>query len=304
MIYENISATIGKTPVVKLQKLTSEEMADVYVKLELFNPGGSVKDRIAFNMIEMAEQEGLIRPGDTLVEPTSGNTGIGLAMVCAAKGYELILVMPESMSIERRKLLKGYGAKVELTKAPLGMQGSIEKAIELAEENGYFMLQQFENLYNPDSHRKTTALEIIDDFEDGLDAFVAGVGTGGTITGVGELLKNHMKQVEIVAVEPEDSAVLSGEEPGPHMLQGIGAGFIPKVLNVKVYDRVIKVSNEEAIVTAKALAKQEGILVGISAGAAVAAALTVAEELGPNKKVLTIAPDGGERYLSTILFEN
>ncbi|TCT14238.1 cysteine synthase [Natranaerovirga pectinivora] len=301
MIYDNISQLIGSTPVVKLNKLASENIAEVYVKLEMFNPGGSVKDRIAFNMIEQAEKDGFIKPGDTIVEPTSGNTGIGLAMVATVKGYNLVLVMPESMSTERRKLLKAYGAELVLTKAHLGMKGSIDKAVELAEENGYYMLQQFENAANPAIHRVTTAQEIISDFGNDLDAFVAGVGTGGTITGVGEILKENIKGIQVVAVEPWDSAVLSNEEPGPHMIQGIGAGFVPKILNVKVFDRIVKVSNEDALETAKALGKQEGIFVGISSGAAVYAAIEVAKELGKGKKVLAIAPDGGERYLSTLL---
>jgi cysteine synthase A len=303
MIYENITQTIGKTPVIRLQNLVSENMANVYVKLESFNPGGSVKDRIALNMIEEAENLGKIKPGDTLVEPTSGNTGIGLAAVCAAKGYKLVIVMSEAMSIERRKLLLAYGVQLELTRAQDGMKGSIQRALTLSQENGYYMLQQFENKANPAMHRKTTALEIIEDFEGELDAFVAGVGTGGTITGVGEILKENIKQIQIVAVEPKSSAVLSGENPGPHMIQGIGAGFVPSILNVKVYDDIIKVSNEDAIKTARALAKEEGILVGISSGAAVFAALQVAKRLGKDKKVLALTADSGERYLSTTLFE-
>ncbi|TCK92482.1 cysteine synthase A [Natranaerovirga hydrolytica] len=301
MIYDNISQLIGHSPVVKLNNMVKENMAEVYVKLEMFNPGGSVKDRIALNMIEEAEREGFIKPGDTLVEPTSGNTGIGLAMVAAVKGYTLLLVMPESMSLERRKLLKAYGAELVLTKAHLGMKGSIDQAIELSEENGYYLLQQFENKANPAVHRKTTAQEIITDFGEDLDAFIAGVGTGGTITGVGEILKGKMKGLEVIAVEPKDSAVLSNEEAGPHMIQGIGAGFIPEVLNVKVFDRIVKVSNEEAIQTARALSIKEGVFVGISSGAAVFAALEVAKDLGKGKKVLAIAPDSGERYLSTVL---
>ena len=302
MLYDNILQTIGNTPIVRLNNMAEANAAEVYLKLEMFNPGGSVKDRIALNMIEDAESKGLIQPGDTLIEPTSGNTGIGLALIASTKGYKLILTMPESMSLERRKLLQAYGAEIILTKAPLGMKGSIEKAMELAAEKGYFMLQQFENLSNPEAHRKTTAREILKDFETGLDAFVAGVGTGGTITGVGEILKQNFKNIEVIAVEPEDSAVLSGNESGPHMIQGIGAGFIPKTLNVNVYDEIIKVSNKAAFATSKELARKEGILAGISAGANLSAALQVARRLGPGRKVLTVIPDTGERYLSTTLF--
>ncbi|ABR46299.1 cysteine synthase A [Alkaliphilus metalliredigens QYMF] len=303
MIYKNITQTIGNTPVVKLNNLVDENMADVYVKLEMFNPGGSVKDRISISMIEEAEKKGLIKPGDTIVEPTSGNTGIGLGLVAASKGYKLVLTMPESMSLERRKLLKAYGAELELTKAHLGMKGAIDKANELVEENGYVMLQQFNNLANPEIHRNTTAKEILNDFGNDLDAFVVGIGTGGTITGVGEVLKKKIDKITVVAVEPEDSPVLSGGNPGPHMIQGIGAGFVPEVLNVKIFDEVIKVQNEEALETARQLAKQEGLMVGISSGAAVFAAIKVAQKLGKGKKVLTIAPDTGERYISTALFE-
>lgn len=303
MIYENVIQTIGNTPIVKLNNLVSKNMADTYVKLEMFNPGGSVKDRIAHSMIEEAEKKGIIKPGDTIVEPTSGNTGIGLGLVAAAKGYKLILTMPESMSLERRKLLKAYGAEIELTKAHLGMKGAIDKANEFVEKKGYVMLQQFNNPANPEIHRNTTAIEILNDFGDELDAFVTGIGTGGTITGVGEILKKHINKITIVAVEPEDSPVLSGGTPGPHMIQGIGAGFVPEVLNVEIFDEIIKVKNAEALETARQLAKQEGLMVGISSGAAVFAALKVAEKLGKGKKVLTIAPDTGERYISTTLFE-
>ncbi|MFZ5969186.1 MAG: cysteine synthase A [Bacillota bacterium] len=303
MVYENILQTIGNTPVVKLNNMVDEDMGDVYVKLEMFNPGGSVKDRIAYNMIEDAEKKGLIKPGDTLIEPTSGNTGIGLALAAAAKGYQLVLTMPESMSLERRKLLKAYGAKLELTKAPLGMIGAIERAIELVEQKGYFMLQQFENPANPETHSKTTAQEIIADFGTDLDALVLGVGTGGTITGVSGILKQHVKGLTVYAVEPDASAVLSGRSAGPHMIQGIGAGFIPDVLNVSIYDEIIRVRNDEAFETARKLAYMEGILAGISSGAAVFGAMQVAKKIGKGKKVLTIAPDTGERYLSTTLFD-
>lgn len=303
MIYQDITKTIGKTPIVKLNHLVDGSMAEVFVKLEMFNPGGSVKDRIALHMIEAAEKAGRIHPGDTLVEPTSGNTGIGLAVVAAAKGYKLVLTMPESMSMERRKLLAGYGAQLVLTSAPLGMRGAIERAEELSKQSGYFMLQQFENPANPQKHRETTALEILTDFPEGLDAFVAGVGTGGTITGTGEVLKQKMKNLKIIAVEPEASPVLSGGKPGPHMIQGIGAGFVPTVLNTTVIDEIIKVRNEAAFEAARSLAQQEGILAGISSGAAIHAALIIAKKLGAGKKVLAVAPDTGERYLSTILFE-
>ncbi len=304
MIYENILQTIGNTPIVKLNNMGNEYAAELYLKLEMFNPGGSVKDRIAYSMVKNAELKGLLKPGDTIVEPTSGNTGIGLALTAATRGYHLILTMPESMSLERRRLLQAYGAQIILTKASLGMNGAIEKAIELVAQKGYLMLQQFENPSNPDAHRKTTAQEILRDFDKELHAFVAGVGTGGTISGVGEILKESIKDVKIIAVEPEDSAVLSGSPAGPHMIQGIGAGFIPKTLNVNIYDKIIKVSNESAFETAKELARKEGILAGISAGANLYAAIQIANELGKGKKVLTIIPDTGERYLSTTLFDD
>ncbi|AOY76515.1 cysteine synthase A [Clostridium formicaceticum] len=304
MLYDNILQTIGNTPIVKLNNMAEDGAAAVYLKLEMFNPGGSVKDRIALNMIEDAEEKGLLKSGDTIIEPTSGNTGIGLALTAATKGYHLILTMPESMSLERRKLLQAYGAEIILTKAPLGMKGAIEKAMELVEEKGYLMLQQFENPANPEAHRKTTSQEILKDFGQNLHAFVAGIGTGGTITGVGEILKENINDLRIIGVEPEDSAVLSGGKAGPHMLQGIGAGFIPKTLNVKVYDEIVKVSNQAAFETAKKLGKKEGILAGISAGANLYAALQVAKELGKGKKVLTVIPDTGERYLSTTLFHD
>ncbi len=304
MLYDNILQTIGNTPIVKLNHIPENGAASIYVKLEMFNPGGSVKDRIALNMIEDAEEKGLIKPGDTLIEPTSGNTGIGLALAAASKGYKLILTMPESMSLERRTLLKAYGAEIILTKAPLGMKGSIEKAMELVEKEGYLMLQQFENPANPEAHRKTTSLEILKDFGKDLHAFVAGIGTGGTITGVGEILKANIDALKIIGVEPEDSAVLSGAKPGAHMIQGIGAGFIPKTLNTTIYDEIIKVSNKAAFDTSRLLGQKEGILGGISAGANVYAALQVARVLGKGKKVLTVIPDTGERYLSTTLFND
>ncbi|WP_027339436.1 cysteine synthase A [Halonatronum saccharophilum] len=303
-IYNDITELVGKTPMVKLNKLVSEKDAEVYLKLESFNPGGSVKDRIAFNMIESAEKSGDLKAGGTIIEPTSGNTGIGLAMIGAAKGYKVILVMPDTMSIERRKILKAYGADIILTPGEDGMPGSIEKAKELAEENeGYFMPQQFMNPANPAVHRKTTAQEIISDLDGKIDAFVAGVGTGGTVTGTGEILKEKIDGIEIIAVEPTGSPVISGGKPGPHMIQGIGAGFIPDTLDVDILDKVIKIENQEAMEMARELAAKEGILSGISAGAAVAAALKVAKELGAGKRVVTVAPDTGERYLSTTLFK-
>lgn len=302
MIYNSIFETIGRTPLVKLNNMVDENSAEVYVKVEFFNPGGSVKDRIALSMIEEAEKQGLIKKGDTIIEPTSGNTGIGLAMVSAAKGYKLILVMPETMSIERRKILKAYGADIILTEGSKGMKGAVEKANELANKKGYFMPMQFENIYNPIAHMKTTALEIIDDMKEKFDMFVAGVGTGGTITGVGEVLKERIENVKIVAVEPKDSPVLSGGNPGPHKIQGIGAGFVPKILKREIIDEIVTVSNEDAMKYAREIAKKEGILVGISSGAALYAALLKAKELGRGKKIVVLLPDTGERYLSTELF--
>lgn len=301
-VYNSIDELIGNTPIVKLNKLAGEDSAEVYVKLEWYNPGSSVKDRIALNMIESAEKEGKIKPGDTIVEPTSGNTGIGLAMIGAAKGYNVILTMPDTMSIERRKLLKAFGAELFLTPGAEGMTGAINKAKELVEKEGYFMPQQFENPANPEIHRQTTGKEIIEAMGNELDAFVSAIGTGGTITGCGEALKEAVPSIEIVAVEPSKSAVLSGEKKGPHAIQGIGAGFIPEVLDTKIYDSIEKITDEEALNTARRMAKEEGILVGISSGAAVAAALKVAKRLGKGKKVLAISPSYGERYLSTILF--
>ncbi len=301
---ENILALIGNTPVVKLNKLNDKNSAEIYCKLEFFNPLGSVKDRIALNMIEEAEKNNLIHPGDTLIEPTSGNTGIGLAYVSAVKGYKIILVMPDTMSKERIKILKALGAKVLLTDGRKGMKGSIEKAEHLKNEQGYFQPGQFTNPANPDAHRKTTAREIIKQVPD-IDAFVAGVGTGGTITGVGEILKKEIKDknILIVAVEPADSPVLSGGKPGPHKIQGIGAGFVPEVLNTKIIDEVIKVKNEDAYKTAKLLARREGVFAGGSSGAAVWAAIQIAKRLPKEKKIVSLLPDTGERYLSTDLFE-
>jgi cysteine synthase A len=303
MVANSILDLIGKTPVVKLNKVPDKNSAEVYLKLEFFNPAGSVKDRIALAMIEKAEREGILKKGSVIVEPTSGNTGIGLAMVGAAKGYKVIIVMPDTMSMERRMLLAAYGAEVILTPGKLGMEGAIRKAEELVKQNkNYFMPQQFENLANPLIHEETTAKEIIEDFKEGLDAFVAGIGTGGTITGVGRVLKKVFPDIKIVGVEPYSAAVLSGKEPGPHKIQGIGAGFIPKVLDREVLDEVIPVKDEDAFEMTRILAKKEGVLAGISTGASLWAALNVAKKLGKGKKVLAIAPDSGERYLSTQIF--
>ena len=302
-VADNVAGLVGQTPVVKLHNLTDENSADIYAKLEYFNPGSSVKDRIALAMIEDAEEKGLLKAGDTIIEPTSGNTGIGLAMIASAKGYKAILVMPDTMSKERRNLLRAYGAQLILTPGAEGMKGAIATAEKLKEENGYFMPQQFANEANPAIHERTTGKEIISQFEDGLDAFVSGIGTGGTITGAGKVLKDHFKDIKVYAVEPEDSAVLSGGKPGPHKLQGLGAGFIPKILNTDIYDEVVTVSNDEAFETAREVATTNGILGGISCGAAIAAAKKVAAKLGKGKKVLAVLPDNGERYLSTPLYQ-
>ncbi|NTL73214.1 cysteine synthase A [Enterococcus faecium] len=303
-IYNSVTELIGKTPIVKLNKIVPEDSADVFVKLEFFNPGGSVKDRIALSMIEKAEHDGLLKPGDTIIEPTSGNTGIGLSMVGVAKGYKVIIVMPETMSIERRLLMKGYGAKLILTPGVDGISGSIREAERLAKENGYFLPLQFENEANPLVHEKTTGPEIHQAFGvNGLDAFVAGIGTGGTITGAGRELKRVYPKIELVGVEPAESAILEGKEAGPHKIQGIGTGFVPKTLDTSVYDKVLSVTGDEAMETAREVGRKEGILVGISSGAAIAAALKVAKELGKGKKVLAVVPDNGERYLSTALYQ-
>lgn len=302
-VVDNIVQLIGETPVVKLNRTVDDNSADVYVKLEYFNPGSSVKDRIALAMVEQAESEGVLKPGDTIVEPTSGNTGIGLALVAAAKGYKLTVVMPDTMSQERRNLLRAYGATLHLTPGAKGMKGAIAKAEELKNEHGYFMPQQFENKANPIIHAETTGREIVRQMGDSLDAFVSGVGTGGTLTGVGEIIKDKYKDVKVYAVEPVDSAVLSGKEPGPHKIQGIGAGFVPGVLDTDMYDDVIQITNEEAYQAARDAAQNEGILGGVSSGAAIEAAKKVAKELGKGKKVLAVLPDNGERYLSTPLFQ-
>lgn len=302
MIYNKIYELIGNTPIVKINDLFDDIQSDIYLKLEWYNPGGSVKDRIALNMIEEAEKEGLLQSGNTIVEPTSGNTGIGIALVAAAKGYSTVLVMPDSLSIERRKILKGYGATLILTEASKGMKGSIEVAENLVKEKGYFMPMQFKNLNNPKAHMKYTALEIIKDLPD-LTHFVAAVGTGGTITGVGTILKEHNKAIHITAVEPKGSAVLSGEQPGKHKIQGIGAGFIPDILDTSIYDEIIKIEDEDAFKTARLLAKKLGLFVGISTGANVYAAYQLSKLLPAGKTILTLSPSNGERYLSTELYD-
>lgn len=300
---KDILNLIGNTPLVKINHLTGTEDAEIWAKLEGDNPGGSVKDRIALSMIEAAEKDGSLRPGGTIIEPTSGNTGIGLALVSAVKGYRLILTMPETMSIERRQLLQAYGAELVLTEGKKDMMGAVEKAEEIYKKNPeYFMPLQFENSANPEIHRKTTALEIINDLGKAPDGFVAGVGTGGTITGVGEVLKDRNPDIWIAAVEPAASAILSGGDPGPHKIAGIGAGFFTGVLNTKIYNEVIPVTDNDAAETARLIARKEGILSGISSGAAMWAALKVAKKLGRDKRLVVILPDRGERYLSTGLF--
>lgn len=297
--HREITELIGATPTVRLNRLSPEGTATIYAKVESFNPGGSVKDRICLHMVDEAERQGRLKAGSTIVEPTSGNTGIGLALVAAVRGYKLILVMPESMSMERASLLSSYGAQLVLTAAWEGMKGSIKEAESIVAQNpSYFMPDQFSNPANPDIHRRTTAVEIWDALEGKIDAFVVAVGTGGTITGCGEVFKQRNPKTLVIAVEPAGSPVLSGGDPGPHKIQGIGAGFIPKVLNRSILDRVITVTDDQAYQTAKLLAKKEGLLVGISAGANVFAAQKVAEELGPGKNVVTILPDTGERYIS------
>ena len=290
--FVNSLELIGGTPLVKLNNVTPENGANIFAKLESFNPGGSVKDRIALAMVEDAEKKGLLKPRSTIIEPTSGNTGIGLALVGAVKGYNVVLVMSENMSIERRRILESFGAKTELSRAEFGMEGTIEKAEELLAENpDFFMPQQFNNPANPEVHRNTTAPEIIEDMKgESVDAFVAGIGTGGTITGVGEVLKKEYGEVKIVGVEPATSAVLSGSPPGPHKIQGIGAGFKPNVLNMDLLDRILPVSDENAFLYAERLGKEEGLIAGSSSGAACYAANEVAKELGPKKNVVVVLP--------------
>lgn len=294
---------IGNTPLVKLNRIVPPGSAAILAKLEVFNPGGSVKDRISLNMIEQAEKKGLLKPGSVIVEPTSGNTGIGLAMIGAAKGYKVILVMPDSMSYERLQILKNYGAQVVLTPVDQGMMGAVEKAREIvAATQGAFLPNQFANPDNPAMHRKTTAKEILHDTDGEIDAFVAGVGTGGTITGTGEVLKKQIPQLKIYAVEPKSSPVLSGGKAGAHMIQGIGAGFVPEVLNRSLIDEIIKVSDEDAYRTASRLSREEGIFAGLSSGAACFAALQVAKGLKANQTVVVVFPDSGERYLSLVQY--
>lgn len=305
-IYTSIEQLIGHTPLLRLEK-TEQQLAlkaKLVVKLEYFNPGGSVKDRIAKAMIEKAEKEGKLKKGSVIIEPTSGNTGIGLASVATAKGYKAIIVMPETMSIERRNLIKAYGAELVLTEGAKGMKGAIEKANELAKEYGNaFIPGQFVNPANPQTHYDTTAQEIWEDSDGAVDIFVAGVGTGGTVSGVGKFLKEKKKGVRIVAVEPKDSAVLSTGKPGPHKIQGIGAGFVPDTLDTKIYDEIITVANEDAFATSKALGKREGVLVGISSGASLWAAIELAKRAeNAGKTIVALLPDTGERYLSTVLF--
>ena len=306
-IVQNVTQLIGDTPLVRLNRIVPEGSAEIYVKLEYQNPGSSVKDRIAISMIEVAEQQGIIKPGvSTIVEPTSGNTGIGLAMVAAAKGYRAILVMPETMSLERRNLLRAYGAELVLTPGSEGMNGAVKKAEEIVSENSnYFLPQQFKNQANVKIHRETTGPEIVEainSYDGKIDAFVSGIGTGGTISGAGEVLKKNFPNIQIVAVEPAGSPLLSGGSPGPHKIQGLGANFIPEILNREIYDRIVTVENDDAFETARTVAKKEGLLVGISSGAAIFAAIKVAKELGEGKRVVAIIPSNGERYLSTPLF--
>lgn len=303
-IYTSIDQLIGSTPLLKLNRIVPEDAADVYVKLEFFNPAGSIKDRIALAMIEKAEAEGKLKPGDTIIEPTSGNTGIGLASVAAAKGYHLIIVMPETMSVERRKLMQGYGAELILTPGADGMKGSIAKAQELVDTKGYFMPMQFENPANPAIHEATTGQEIIDAFgkDDLPDAFVAGVGTGGTLSGIGHALKKADPNIKVYALEPAESPLLKEGKAGKHKIQGISAGFIPKTLDQEVYDGIIEVSSDDAIKTGQAVGRLEGFLPGISAGANIYGVIELAKQLGKGKKVVTVSPDGGDRYLSTDLF--
>ena len=304
-IAESVLDLVGGTPLVRLRRMVADGWAEVVAKVESLNPAGSIKDRIALNMIEEAERLGLIHPGDTIVEPTSGNTGIGLAMVAAAKGYSCTLVMPETMSLERRKLLKAYGAELVLTPGSEGMKGAIRVATEMAAADArYFIPQQFENAANPEIHRRTTAEEIWRDTDGAVDIFVSGVGTGGTITGVGEVLKKRKPSIRIVAVEPVDSPVLSGGKPGSHKIQGIGAGFVPEVLSVKIIDQIIQVRHEDAGDIARKLARLEGIFAGISSGAAAWAALEIAKRVdSAGKTIVVVFPDTGERYLSTWLFQ-
>lgn len=304
MKYNSIHETIGKTPLVKLNYMIDEDMADVYVKVESFNPAGSVKDRPALYMIKDAEEKGLLIEKGTIIEPTSGNTGIALSMIGASKGYKVIIVMPDTMSIERRKLMKAYGAELILTEGKYGMQGAVDKAKEIAEKYGYFMPNQFENPANVKAHYETTAVEILDALGKDIDAFVAGVGTGGTVTGVGRRLKEVNSNALVVAVEPSKSPIISGGKPSSHKIQGIGANFIPKILDRNILDEVITVEDEDALKQSRRIGSKEGIFCGISSGANIHAALIIAKRLGKGKKVVTVLPDTGERYLSTALFND
>jgi cysteine synthase A len=304
MIHDTVLDTIGLTPVVRINWMATPSSAELVAKLEFFNPGGSVKDRVALSMIEGAERSGAISPGDVVVEPTSGNTGIGLAMVCAVRGYRIILTMPASMSVERRALLSHLGAELVLTPAEKGMSGAVEEAELLARENGHFMPRQFENPANPDAHARTTALEIVEALEGReLDFFVAGVGTGGTVSGAGRTLKEHYPGLTVVAVEPASSPVLSGGDPGPHSIEGLGAGFVPANFDAATVDEIMAVTDEDALATARRLAREEGILAGISSGASMFAALGVARRAGEGRLVLVVLPDTAGRYMSTRLFE-
>ena len=302
MIYNSMLDLIGNTPIIKLNNLTSKDSAEVYVKLEKYNLGGSIKDRAALGMIEEAEKRGLLKEGSIIVEPTSGNTGIALAMIGRLKGYKVIIIMPDTMSKERRELIKAYGAELILTDGAEGMNGAIEKAKELSKKDNYFMPQQFENIANREKHYYTTAEEIYNDIND-LDVFVAGVGTGGTISGVGKKLKEKIKNVKVIAVEPKKSPVLSGGRAGAHKIQGLGSGFVPDIYDEEVIDEIIKVSDEDSYKITKLIAKKEGILLGISSGAAIYAAIEVAKKIGKGKKVLAIAPDGGEKYISLGIYD-
>ena len=303
MIYQNILETIGRTPLVKINRLTQTDEAEVVAKLEFFNPGGSVKDRVGYNLLIDAEQRGVLKTGDVIVEPTSGNTGIGLAMAAAVKGYETVFTMPESVSEERKALLKQFGAKLILTPGEEGMNGAVARAEALAGKPGYFMPQQFKNPANPEIHRKTTGPEIIEGLGDRIpDYFVAGVGTGGTVSGVGQVLHEKYPNISVIAVEPAGSPVLSGGKPGPHKIQGIGAGFIPDNYMHGVVNEIISVENEDAFETARQLAKREGIMAGISSGASMFAALQIARKAGKGKLIVVVLPDTGERYISTALF--
>ena len=303
MIYNNIIELIGNTPIIKLNSFNKEDIANIYVKLEKYNIGGSVKDRAALGMIEEAEKQGLLKPNSVIIEPTSGNTGISLAMIGRSKGYKVIIIMPETMSIERRNIIKAFGAELILTEGAKGMKGAIEEAERMASENtNYFLPQQFNNYANPKKHYETTAEEILSDFTN-LDAFIAGVGTSGTIVGVGKKLKEHFSNIKIIAVEPEASPVLSGGTPGKHAIQGIGAGFIPKIYDENIIDEVIQISNELSFEFGNKMSKEEGLFLGISSGAAIAAAYEIAKRLGKGKNILVISPDGGEKYLSTDMFK-